>query len=419
MWRNQDEMHQVAQHEAFDVACPTTDRLKSWLESELIAPLDEDRIGYGRIDPAFHANAQTMIDGTRMGSPSIWGGAGIGHHIEVAPLDPSKAILMDLFDPAHAGRLAMREDTAFVAAGRALEAAGKLPFPFDASYVDEQTMIANYDVISAFLIDHAHHVARFWFSEEEGGDAFRSGYCVIGYSWDSTLAQLWQEKRPYRFVAPVEGTNCYLQNFVLGADADADAGRAAEWISWVNTPQGGGALCHGPWCEPLRPRGRRFDAGRYARLHARRLSARGFGQALVAAGTTALVCPQPRGIRAQVPGGGWEMSVSVSNPFRVGGFTVTPLLMGEIVERSQDWFYQTVSSTPQVLPVICLHIAGPDCSVMVGVCDPALYPGPHGPAAPDIRSSLARGRNCGRCGQPCHPDPWSPRPLLRCLGSSV
>lgn len=235
--RNQDEMHRTAQSEPFDVACPTTDRLASWVESGLIAPLDEARIGFDRIDPAFHADAQTIVDGRRMGSPNIWGGAGIGHHIHDAPLELGRASLMDLFDPIHAGRLAMREDTAFVAAGRALERVGKLPFPFDESYRAEERMIANYDVIGAFLIDRASQVGRFWFSEEEGGDAFRSGCCVIGYSWDSTLAQLWQEKRPYRFVAPVEGTNCYLQNFVLGAKADA--GPAQEWISWVNTPEGG------------------------------------------------------------------------------------------------------------------------------------------------------------------------------------
>jgi spermidine/putrescine-binding protein len=76
--RNQDEMHDAAQRDAFDVACPTTDRLASWLDSGLLSPLDEDRIGYARIAPAFHADAHTIIQGKRYGSPNIWGGAGIG-----------------------------------------------------------------------------------------------------------------------------------------------------------------------------------------------------------------------------------------------------------------------------------------------------------------------------------------------------
>lgn len=235
--RNQDEMVAVAQTMAFDVACPTTDRLSNWYSSGLITALDEDRINFAGINPAFHADAHTMIDGKRLGSPNIWGGAGIGHHLEHAPLDQRNSSLLQLFDPAYAGRLAMREDTAFVAAGPALEAGGKLPFPFEDSYRDEKRMIANYDVISAFLIERANHVARFWFSEEEGADALRSGECVIGYSWDSTVAQLCREGLPFRFVAPIEGTNCYLQNFVLGATADP--GPAQDWIAWVNSPKGG------------------------------------------------------------------------------------------------------------------------------------------------------------------------------------
>lgn len=237
--RNQDEMHAAAQTEEFDIACPTTDRLASWLDSGLIAPLDEDRAGYGRIDPAFHADAHTIIRGRRYGSSNLWGGAGIGHHTGKAPLDGAETSLMALFDPAFAGRLTLREDTAFVAAGRALESAGKLPFPFDESYAFEERMIANYDVICAFLCGHAAHIARFWFSEEEGIDAFRAGGCVIGYSWDTTMAALTRRGLPFAFAAPAEGANCYLQNFVLSARADP--GPAQDWISWVNTP-GGSAL---------------------------------------------------------------------------------------------------------------------------------------------------------------------------------
>ncbi len=234
--RNQDEMHHVAQTEDFDIACPTTDRLVSWFDSGLIAPLDDDRVGYGRIDPTFHADAHTIIQGERYGAPNLWGGAGIGYHSGFVALGGAEISLMTLFDPAYAGKLAMREDTAFVAAGRALEAAGKLPHPFDESYAFEDRMIANYDVITTFLCGRAAHVSRFWFSEEEGIDAFRSGDCGIGYNWDTTMAALQRQGMACGFVAPSEGANCYLQNFVLGFRADP--GPAQDWISWVNTPDG-------------------------------------------------------------------------------------------------------------------------------------------------------------------------------------
>ena len=233
---NQDEMHKLALTQEFDIACPTTDRLMSWCSSDLIAPLDETRIGYERIEPTLHADAHTVIDGKRMGSPCVWGGAGIGHHTGKAPIVSAKASLMDLFDPVYAGQLAMREDTAFVAAGRALEEDGKLPYPFADSYLVEDRMIANYDVIGAFLAKHSNHVARFWFSEEDGVNVFRSGDCIIGYSWDSSLAKLDRAGLPFRFVTPREGAICYLQNFVI--NKKADKGLAHEWIAWVNTPKG-------------------------------------------------------------------------------------------------------------------------------------------------------------------------------------
>ena len=234
--RNQDDMLQAARAAPFDVACPTTDRLVSWLDHGLIAPLDETRIGYGRLDPAFRADAHTIIRDQRFGSPNLWGGAGIGRHTSATAFNSGDISLLTLFDPEFAGRLAMREDTAFVAVGRGLEHKGRLPYPFDDSYRYEDRMIANYDVIAAFLSDHASHVGRFWFSEEEGIDAFASGDCVIGYSWDTTMAALKRQGMPCEFIAPVEGANCYLQNFVLSAQADP--GAAQDWISWVNTPGG-------------------------------------------------------------------------------------------------------------------------------------------------------------------------------------
>ena len=68
--RNQDEMHHVAQTEAFDIACPTTDRLASWLDSRLIAPLDEDRIGFARIGTDQPRPAPFYLRGADAAPPS-------------------------------------------------------------------------------------------------------------------------------------------------------------------------------------------------------------------------------------------------------------------------------------------------------------------------------------------------------------
>ncbi len=235
--RNQDEMFEEASTGAFDIACPTTDRLASWYGAGLIRHVNDQRVGFDGIETTFHADAQTLIEGRRYGSPNLWGGAGIGYDPTVVSFDADRASLMDLFDPAYAGRLAMREDTAMVAAGRALEASNALPFPFDDSYRSEARMRANYDVVVRFLIGRRRHVARFWFSEDEAIEAFASRACAIGYNWDTTIGALRKRGLPYMFMAPAEGANCYLQNFVVAAAAPP--GTAEDWIAWVNTPRGG------------------------------------------------------------------------------------------------------------------------------------------------------------------------------------
>ncbi len=65
-----------------DVASPTTDRLASWVSADLLQPWDEASIGFDRIDPRFHDENATLIRGRRMGSPNLWGSAGVGFRRE-------------------------------------------------------------------------------------------------------------------------------------------------------------------------------------------------------------------------------------------------------------------------------------------------------------------------------------------------
>lgn len=241
--RNQDEMLHTARSAAgaggfFDVACPTTDRLSSWIKEGLLQAWDEKSIHFDQIEGRFAADAHTVRNGKRMGSPNLWGSAALGYRGDSVAIDPQRASLMDLFDEAYAGKLMLREDTAFVAAGRALESAGRLPHPFADSYRDEVRMVANYDVILQFLRTKRHNVSRFWFSEQAAQQAFRTGACAIGYVWDTTVAALQEEGMPIRFAATVEGAACYIQNFVLLAGA-RNFTAANAWVAWVNTAQGG------------------------------------------------------------------------------------------------------------------------------------------------------------------------------------
>lgn len=242
-YRNQDDMFAAVKlsqgnENPADIASPTTDRLISWMDAELIQPWNDNDINFNGIAPQYRVDQQTLIEGKRMGSPNLWGSAGIGYHRLNAPMQAGSASLMDLFDNQYAGQLTIREDTALVAAGRALELKGVLPHRFDESYKNEKSMVENYDVILDFLISKKSNVAHFWFSEDEAQAAFLSEDCTVGYIWDTTVKGLQNFGLPIGFIAPVEGANCYLQNFVL-LNSCKNRVEANTWVSWINTPKGG------------------------------------------------------------------------------------------------------------------------------------------------------------------------------------
>ena len=116
-----------------DIASPTTDRLASWIDHDLIQPWTESQTNIQGISPSYQANHLTRINGQRMGIPSLWGSAGLGFNHDELALTYGSASLLDLFDDRYAGRMTLRADTALVAAGRALDAHERLPHPFDDS----------------------------------------------------------------------------------------------------------------------------------------------------------------------------------------------------------------------------------------------------------------------------------------------
>lgn len=78
--------------------------------------------------------------------------------------------------------------------------------------------------------------------------------------------------------------------------------------------------------------------------------------------------------------------------FTIGDLTVTPLVLGEIDDTPRDWFARPTCAVPPGrvrLPVNCLHVSGPGFSVLIDVCDPALYP-VAGAGGPDLPTALAR-----------------------------
>jgi spermidine/putrescine transport system substrate-binding protein len=244
---SQDEMFAQAKTGgaagAFDISEPTSDRVQSWVENDFLQPWSDARLNLDGVEPAFlqgGSAATSVVGGKRYGATSVWGSESLTFNTKEAPLVFGKASLMDLWDDKYAGKLTLRGHSGLVAAGRALEAKGQLPHKFDDSFVDEAKMTANYDAILKFVLAKRKNVAQFWSNENEAQGAFRTNGCTIGMCWDTSAAALAKEGFPIGYIAPVEGTVCWLQNFVLLKGAK-NIEQAHAWIAWINSPEGGAA----------------------------------------------------------------------------------------------------------------------------------------------------------------------------------
>jgi spermidine/putrescine transport system substrate-binding protein len=228
---------------AFDLSEPTADRLSNWIDGGLATPWDESKINLTGVDPAFLKGAAgdlTTVGGKRYGVPSVWGTEALLFNTQEAPLEYGKARLKDLWDEKYAGKVTVRGHSGLVAIGRALDADGKLPHPFNDSFKDEAKMTANYDEILKFALAHRKNVAQFWSNENEAQGAFRTNGVVIGHNWDTSAAALIAEGLPIGYIAPVEGAQSWMQNFVLLKGAK-NLEQANAWVSWMNSPEGGAA----------------------------------------------------------------------------------------------------------------------------------------------------------------------------------
>lgn len=237
---SQDEMLAQAKtgaatNGAFDICEPTIDRLSNWVDNGFVQAWDDKKAGVDGLEAAFAKSS-----GPRMAIASVWGTESLTFNTKEAPMAYGKASLMDLFDDKFAGKLTLRGHSGLSAAGRALEAAGKLPNKYLDSFTDPAKMVANYDAILKFALSKRKNIAQFWTNENEAQGAFRTNGCVIGFCWDTSAAALMAEGLPISYLAPAEGATGWLQNFVLLKGAK-NIEQAHAWVSWINTAEGSAA----------------------------------------------------------------------------------------------------------------------------------------------------------------------------------
>ena len=221
-----------------DMTEPTIDSVGAWNSNGLLGAWDESKLTMGNYLPGLAdgaAGERSRKDGNLVYVPSNWGTEALVYNKETAKLG-EPASLGALFDPAN--QVVVRPRSALAAMGRWLDAQGKLPRPWNDSYVDMEAMVQLWDIALAECVKAKGNVVQFWTGENEANAGFVANGATLGLCWDSTGYNLRNDG--YGYMAPDEGAFAWHQGFVMMKNA-VNVEQAHELAKWVSTPEGAAA----------------------------------------------------------------------------------------------------------------------------------------------------------------------------------
>lgn len=233
----------AAQTGGFDTIEPTVDRVKSYVENDIVAAWDGGKLTLDKYLPGMVdglAGDMAQIDGKRYFLPAVWGTEALVYNKDEKPLKYGEASLADLFADGMDSKVTVRAHSALAALGRVMDAAGKLPKPFMDGYKNDDDMKAIWDVVLAEALKHKKNIVQFWKGENEAQAAFRTNGAVLGLCWDSTGFNMSKEG-PYSYIAPKEGAFAWNQGYMMMKNAK-NVEQAIEWANFQATPEGGAAM---------------------------------------------------------------------------------------------------------------------------------------------------------------------------------
>jgi spermidine/putrescine transport system substrate-binding protein len=237
---DQDSMFAQAkvalQSGGIDMIEPTIDRWGGWNSNGLLQAWDPAKLAMDNYLPGLADGAAGTrshdADGKLFYVPSNWGTEALVANTANAKLS-EPASIGDLFNPAN--QIVVRPHSALVAAGRWLEAQGKLPRPWLDSYTDMDAMKQLWDIALDFAIKSKGNVVQWWSGENEAHAGFVDNGATLGQCWDSTGYNLRNDG--YKYIAPAEGAIAWHQGFVLMKNA-VNVDQAHELAKYVSTPEG-------------------------------------------------------------------------------------------------------------------------------------------------------------------------------------
>jgi spermidine/putrescine transport system substrate-binding protein len=191
-----------------DVAHPTGNYLKDWVDADLIQPWDTKLIkSFGELNPALVKRGQ--VDGEQYGVPIEWGYNSIAYRTDkVEPGEPSWGLL---FDDRYKGKISWYDSTDMLQVWGLLNNAEN-PWQLD----DDQIAQAR-----EFLISKKPLVRRMWGTETDLVNDLAAGNVWIAQAWQSATKLAGDKGVKLEYMNPKEGRLAWYETFVLLKDAKA------------------------------------------------------------------------------------------------------------------------------------------------------------------------------------------------------
>ncbi len=207
----------------FDLVCISENYLTQAGLQDWMEPLDRDRLPNLR-HLHYPMNAAIPL-APRYAVPYFWGTFGIAYRKDLIPEVPRS--WKDLFDltPKYSGKVAMYP-TVRMLAGMALLAAGA---DFN-SQRDEDIEAAG-----AILLRQAHHVWGYRGADLSENSLLASGKVVMQSLFNGDALFLRRYQPNIEFVYPAEGSNVFVDYFVIPRNAEHKA-LAYQFLDFINQP---------------------------------------------------------------------------------------------------------------------------------------------------------------------------------------
>lgn len=207
---------------AYDVVLINAAFFPNVLAEDLLQPIDTSKVpNFADVAPDFAANDAINVDGALYGVPWTWGLTSIA--INSSTISEVPASISVMWDPAHKGRVSIRDD--------AVEAVQLAALATGQNIND----ITDLGAVEGKLGELMPQIRTFWGSENDWNQFMAAGELDVASYWSGSAARSQSAGLPVEFVVPEEGAIGWLDGLAVAATSEnVDAAHA--FINWMIDP---------------------------------------------------------------------------------------------------------------------------------------------------------------------------------------